>query len=161
MFSKSTFPRLSVNAYNEFRFNYKAMCQRGSVYPETSMFGWKDSGAITDFANMIHAFYFYKNDGYTERLRIFESGNDRGDHGNWSCGTDYYMKLSLTSSGANYYTSADSETWSLIYTSTGSSETPLKVGFTHYEGGDTYFDNAFVRKYASPEPTYAFGTEEP
>jgi hypothetical protein len=158
LFSKDNFTRSSGNAFNEFRVSYKGMCQRGT-YQELSYFGWKDNSAVVSYDHMPHAFYFHKYYSTGALFKAIENGVEVG-YGSWTCGADYYIKLSLTSNGANYYTSTNGDNWSLFYTSTASSLTPLKIGFTHYEGGDTYFDNALVRKYVSPEPAYSFGAEQ-
>ncbi|MFH0832828.1 MAG: DUF2341 domain-containing protein, partial [Candidatus Aenigmatarchaeota archaeon] len=158
LFSDSTFARTSGSLYRELIFKMQSMCQRGASYTETTMWGWKDTGAGVSYTDMPHALYHY-NSG-TPTVDIYEDGTSRGTFGTFVCGTQYWGKVSLTANGAKYYKSTDGNSWTLIYTGTASSETPLKVGLTHYQGGDSYFDDAFVRKYASTEPSVSMNSQE-
>jgi|GEM_PF-2102289 len=158
LFTDSNFARTSGNAYREFRCKYQPMCQRGASYQDTTMLGWKNTAAGVNYAEMPHATY-YITDGYD--IHVYEDSIARGDVGDFVAETQYWLKTTLTSNGAKYYNSTDGDSWTLLYTGTASSASPLKVGFTHYQGGDSYVDDVFVRNCATTEPTFGtWGSEE-
>ncbi|MFH0832946.1 MAG: DUF2341 domain-containing protein [Candidatus Aenigmatarchaeota archaeon] len=143
----------------ELTFKIKPMCQRGTTYKETTMVGWKNKGTGNSYTDMPHAIYFTEQAG-ANTVSIYEDGIKKWSGGTFVCGTQYWGKIKLKSAGADYYISTDGANWNNLYTGTSSNEAPLKVGFTHYQGGDTYIDDFLIRKYASAEPSVAIGNEE-
>jgi len=62
-------------------------------------------------------------------------------------------KFEILDAGANYYFSTSAGvSYTLMWNSTSGTGSPLRVGFSDNDQGFSW-DNARVRKYASPEPT--------
>ncbi|MBI3583168.1 MAG: DUF2341 domain-containing protein [Nitrospinae bacterium] len=162
MFTQNNFAR----GNKEVWYKFKPVCTTGTTYRVTTMLGWKDTTAGVNYTGMPHAFYWYRTTtANTESFQVYENGTSRGDVAagspDFTCGTQYWGKVALKSTGADYYTSTDGTNWTLRYTGTALTTTPLKVGFTHYQGGTNYLDDVFIRQYASSEPSVgAPGTEE-
>ncbi|MDD3190296.1 MAG: metallophosphoesterase [Candidatus Pacebacteria bacterium] len=100
------------------------------------MFGFKDGDAAYNYTNMVYGLYFYEEDGRNKVL-IFENGVNTGEVGSgWSLDTDYKIAIVLKTTGAKYYIQGGvygifgSDSWTLLYESSNSSESNLKVGFT-------------------------------
>ena len=139
---------------------YRSTCTSGGFSHDSTLLWWKDAGTGTSYADFIYALYFYKLVAGSPILRIFEDINYRGDVGTFVCGTQYWVRQILKpSGGAITQISTDDSTYSTLYDSSYSIESPLKVGFTHYDGGNIYIDDFKVRKYLSPEPSLTLGTE--
>jgi len=157
LFSDNTFARSDI----ELRYKFKPECERGASYHSTTMIGWKDTDGGTSYADMVYTSYWWKTTAAgSENVDVYEDGTSRTVTYDFTCTSQYWGKIQLKSSGANYYISDDNQkSWDLQYNSTFSTESPLKVGFTHYQGGDSYFDNAFIRKYTSPEPVVGVGAD--
>src|SRR3990172_7194152 len=157
MFTQNNFAR----GNKEVWYKFKPMCTTGTSYRVTTMLGWKGTAAGVNYTDMPHALYFNRTTtAGSESLNIYEGGTSLGSVGTFTCGTQYWGKTALKSTGADYYTSIDGTNWTLRYTGTATT-TPLKVGFTHYQGGPNYLDDVFIRQYASSEPSVgAPGTEE-
>jgi hypothetical protein len=156
MHSVQNFDRASIVA----QAKYRSTCASGASYQDTTMLWWKDSTAGTSYTDFIYAFYFYRTGG-VNYLAMYEDGTSRGNIGDWTCSLQYEVRQILkTGGGAITQISADGGPWTTKYDSSYSTETPLKVGFTHYEGGNVYIDDFIVRKYSSTEPSYVIWHEE-
>jgi len=157
MHSVQNFNRSSIIA----QAKYNSTCKVGATYQDTTMLLWKDSTTGTSYTNFIYALYFYRTGG-TNGLDMYEDGAYRGTiSGGWLTNTQYWVRQILkTGGGAMTELSTDGGvTWTTKYNSSYSVETPLKIGFTHYQGGAVYIDDVLVRKYSSPEPTATVFTE--
>ncbi|MFA5169482.1 MAG: DUF2341 domain-containing protein [Candidatus Paceibacterota bacterium] len=132
---------------------YKSTMVRGASYTDTTMLWIKDSGTGTNYTDYIYALYPYESSGAA--FAMYEDGNSRGTAtGTFTANTQYNIRQIIKSAGALTQISTDGgDTWTDSYNSTYSTETPFKVGFTHYQGGDVIIDNVIVRKYTSTEPT--------
>ena len=156
LFSNQTFARSNL----EFRYDFKPTCTAGASYHVTTMLGWKDSGSGTSYTDMPYATYFAKAITGSGGIYIYEDGANRGNLGTFTCGTQYYGRVQMKASGgATYFVSTDKVNWTQIYNSTYSTESNLKVGFTHYQGGINYFDNAIIRKFSASEPALSLASE--
>ncbi|MDD5738369.1 MAG: metallophosphoesterase [Candidatus Pacebacteria bacterium] len=83
---------------------------------------------------MIYGLYLYNPAVGNRQILIFEDGNNRGAVGSgWSLNTDYSIAIVLKTTGAKYYIKGGKygtdNSWSLLYDSSYSSESNLKVGF--------------------------------
>jgi hypothetical protein len=99
----------------------------------------------------------------TNILKMYEDGTDRGSiTPAWQTNTQYWVRQIIKSGGgATTQWSTDGDSWTTKYDSAYSTATPIKIGFTHYQGGDVIIDDVLVRKYVSPEPGWgAWGEEE-
>ncbi|MBL7795696.1 MAG: HYR domain-containing protein, partial [Saprospiraceae bacterium] len=112
---------------SEFTFSY---------YNATStlgMIGWhgNSTGNANRYFDLIYAFYFNN-----ATLNIYEDGTSRGTFtaqvpGGFSTNTWYEGKIILKSSGADYYLRKQGQpTYTLIYASSFSTETALRLGMT-------------------------------
>ncbi|MDD3003242.1 MAG: DUF2341 domain-containing protein, partial [Candidatus Shapirobacteria bacterium] len=121
------------------------------------MVGLHDSGTGAHYNNLVYAFYF--NNG---SFSIYEDGTSRGSVGSYTVGNWYNIKIELKDIGAKYYYKAvNSTTWILLYDSSYSSESNLKLGVSHYDVTEySYTDDWIIRKYASIEPTSTLQSEE-
>ena len=140
---------------------YKSTMVTGASYKDTTMLWVKDSGAGVSYTDYIYAFYPYEYSGAV--FAMYEDGTNRTPvSGTFTANTQYvFRQIVDTNTGAITQSSADGGlTWTTNYTSTYSTETPFKVGFTHYQGGNVLIDDVIVRKYVSSEPTTSFGVEE-
>jgi len=154
MHSVQNFARDSIVA----QAKYRSTCEVGATYQDTTMLWWKDSTTGTSYTDFIYALYFYRYGG-SNVLTMYEDGFPRSLSDTWTCGTQYWVRQILKpAGGATTDISTDGTTWTTKYDSSYSTETPLKVGFTHYQGGYIYMDDFIVRKYVSPEP-YATNQE--
>ncbi len=122
------------------------------------MLGAKDTESGVSYTNLVHAAYIIY-DGNGNRLQVYEDGAYRGQFNAISSGVWQYYKLEVFNTGAKYYYGNSPASYSLFYTGSYSSETPLKVGLANHSQAFK-LDNARVRKYASTEPAIAAGTEE-
>src|SRR4030042_1352067 len=122
-----------------------------------SVVGWHDSGSGSSRNDMVYAIYF--NNGTFD---AYEDGNDRAGSGSYTVGTWYDFKIVLKATGAYfYYKATSSNTWTSIYDSNYSSETPLKPGAAQYDNDEySYTDNWIVRQQLSTEPTVSVSSEE-
>ncbi len=122
-----------------------------------SVIGWHDSGSGSNRSDLVYAIFL---DAGT--FDIYEDGNNRVGSGSYTVGTWYDIKVVLKATGAYYYYKAvDSNTWTSIYNSNYSSETPLKPGAVHYDSGEySYTDNWIIRQQLSTEPTVSLDSEE-
>lgn len=123
------------------------------------MLGIKGSNTYIDYPYFTYAAYpAYDVNG--NRLLVYEDGNGRGDNlkaitrSSWQ-----YFKFEVKSAGAEYYQGTVPGTFTNYYSSTYSTGTPLKIGFTTANQAFK-MDNARVRKYANPEPSVVVGAEE-
>ncbi len=122
------------------------------------MLGAKDIGAGVSYTDFVYAGYPVY-DGNGNRLQVYEDGAYRGQFNAISSGIWQYYKFEVLTTGAKYYYGNSTDSYSLYYNSSYSSESPLKVGFPNYNQAFKW-DNARVRKYASTEPNISLGTEE-
>jgi hypothetical protein len=132
---------------------YKSTMVTGATYKDTTMLWVKDSGTGTNYTDYINALYLYSTGA--PALSMYEDGTNRTSVlGGFVTNTQYIIRqIVKTGGGALTQMSSDGgETWTDNYNSVYSTETPFKVGFTHYQGGDVIIDDVIVRKYSSPEP---------
>ena len=124
-----------------------------------SMVGWHDSGTGASYVDLVYGLYFANG-----ALLVYEDGFDRGSVGTYVLGTWYDVKIELLATGARYFIKASSvTTWTLLYTSSFSTETNLRPGVAHYDataGETTTIDDFIIRKYASTEPTITVAVAE-
>lgn len=143
--SVQTFARSNL----ELNFTYKPTVN-GHV-----MFGWHDSGTGTSYTDLIYAYY---DAGGT--LDVYEDGNDRTPSlgGSFSIGTTYHIRqrINNTTGGLFQRSLNDGQTYETNYTSSYSSETPLKIGIANHSKGFE-IDDLFVRPYQATEPTASLG----
>jgi uncharacterized delta-60 repeat protein len=125
----------------------------------TAILGVKDGGygyATGDFIHGALPVYATGNN----RLQVSEDGTSRGDNlKTISSATWQYYKFAALATGAKYYHGDSTDSYSLFYDSSYSSESPLKVGFMNLDQSFE-IDNARVRKYAATEPTTTLGAAE-
>ena len=156
LYSQANFTRASLIA----QAKYKSSCGTGAIYHDTTMLWWKDTSTSINHPQFIYALYFNKKALEFSNLNIYESGTSKATVGSFGCGTQYWVRQILkASSGAITQISTDGKRWTTLYDSNVSNTSPLKVGFTHYQGGTVEIDDFIVRKYASPEPTTKVGGE--
>ncbi|MCB9235899.1 MAG: HYR domain-containing protein [Bacteroidia bacterium] len=138
------------NQANGWDFNYfttqtytrsTGLTFQGQVYNTGGyvMMGWHD-GVTTgnSYANLVHAIY-QRNDG---TLAVYEDGAYRGDFGSSLLNTWYDFKIELKSSGALYYwKQSNTPNWTLLYNSTYSSQSNLRLGITPYSPNSIVTDN--------------------
>jgi len=105
-----------------------------------AMIGWHDSGTGVSSTDLVYAIYF---DNGT--FRIYEDGTQKvASAGTYTVGTWYDVKIELKGTGAKYYYKLTaSPTWTLLYDSNYSSETPLRAGVSHYDTNITYTYDAY------------------
>lgn len=124
-----------------------------------SMIGWHDSGTGASYVDLVYALYF---DNGT--FRVYEDGTLRGTFTTYAVGTWYDVKIELLTTGARYFFKASgASSWTLLYTSSYSTETNLRPGVAHYDanaGETTAIDDLIVRQYASTEPTVSVAVAE-
>ncbi|MDY6837598.1 MAG: PKD domain-containing protein [Thermodesulfobacteriota bacterium] len=90
------------------------------------MFGLKDTGSNYSYTQMPHAIYFRNGE-----IRILEDGTTKVTFGSYTRNVEYEIKIVLKAEGASYYLrEAGGPLWNLIYNSSYSSLSPLKVGMT-------------------------------
>ncbi|QQS29307.1 MAG: HYR domain-containing protein [Sphingobacteriales bacterium] len=120
-----------------------------------SMIGWHGNSTTGNntsrYIDMLYAFYFNGN----STLNIYEDGNNRGTFtaqvpGGYTTDTWYEGKIVLRNTGADYYLRKQGDaTYALVYSSTFSTETNLRAGFTYYSSGTAITDNWKVG-YSNP-----------
>jgi hypothetical protein len=76
-----------------------------------------------------------------------------------------YLGVRRTGVSYSFIYSTDNNSWSTVYTTSSLEFTPNKFGLHGKKWTTSYalnvnFDNAYIRSYASPEPTTSIGTEE-
>jgi len=152
MYSNSNFNR-SDNILIQGK--YKSTAVRGTSYKDTTMLWTKNTTADLNYTTMIYGLYPYELTG-SYPLAIYEDGNSRGAPYNWVANTQYWFRQIIKSAGgATTQWSTNGSTWSTVYDSSYSTATSMKVALTHYQGGDVFIDDILVRKYVSPEPSWA------
>ena len=158
MYSNSNFNR-SDNILIQGK--YKSTAVRGASYKDTTMLWTKNTTANLDYTVMVYGLYPYELTG-SYVLAMYEDGNSRGAPANWVANTQYWFRQIIKAAGgATTQWSTDDNNWTTLYDSSYSTATPIKVAFTHYQGGDVIIDDVLVRKYVSPEPAWgAWGSEE-
>ncbi len=144
VYTNQTFARA---AGKEFTFSY--------YHPSStnSMIGWhgNSTGNSNRYVDLLYAFYFNGN----STLNIFEDGSDRGNFtaqvpGGYTTDTWYEGKIVLKSTGADYYLRKQGDiNYALIYSSSYSTETNLRAGFTYLNSGTAITDNWKVG-YSNP-----------
>jgi hypothetical protein len=161
MYTKSNFNRAD-NLLVQGK--YKSTWARNATdYFDTTMFWIKDTTASIDYPTFIYAYYPHYFYDQAAKLLLYEDGSGRGGEltPNLAQNTQYWFRQIIKSGGgALYQMSTDRDNWTTHYDSTYSTETPFKVGFTHYRGGDILIDDIIVRKYVTPEPTLGVLGEE-
>ena len=134
VYTDATFNRSSPNA-----FQASFQTQSGA----RAMIGWHDGGTGASYTDLIYAIYF--NNG---TFSIYEDGTIRTCSlcTTYSNGTWYDIRIELKSTGAKYYYKLQSSsTWTLLYDSSYSSDTPLRPGVAHYDVAEySYTDNWVV-----------------
>ncbi|KKT32430.1 MAG: hypothetical protein UW21_C0024G0001, partial [Candidatus Woesebacteria bacterium GW2011_GWB1_44_11b] len=147
------------------QWNYKTtMTVISGSYYECTMAGWQDTTNGVNYQNLIYGHQLCRiSSQVAVDITMYEDGTSKGDSGlDDNASTWYKHRIVLKSAGgATYARSTDGLTWTQAYDSVYSTETPLKYfGLDHYGGGIMSIDDVFVRKFASPDPTTANGTEE-
>lgn len=139
---------------------YKSTMVNGATYKDTTMLWTKDSGSGTDYGNFIYGLYLYEYSG-TNYLAMYQDGSSGGSaSGTFTANTQYNIRQIIKGTGALTQISTNGgSSWANAYNSTYSTETPFKVGFVHYQGGNVIIDDVIVRKYTASEPTVTFGGE--
>jgi len=139
---------------------YKSMgSSAGYSYKDTTMLWTHNTTDSVNHPNFIYALYLIMSAATptVPSLAYYEKGSPSGGvTGTWAAGAQYIIRQIIkTTAGATTQMSSDGGvTWPTYKDSTtATSDTPLKVGFTHYGGGPIYIDDIIVRKYVSPEPT--------
>ena len=158
IYSKNNFNRATSSV---LQAKYKSTCAAGASYHDTTLIGWKNTGSTINTNDFVAAHYFYKKVAGNPVLIIYESGLSRGYLGKFVCSTQYWIRQIINNTGkVTFQISTNQKNWSLIYDSDYyDSTTTLKVGLTHYQGGQIDIDDLLVRIYVSPEPTTKVGGE--
>jgi hypothetical protein len=125
LFSQNNFTRAA---------NVTFMATINHLAAKSVIYGFKDSDTSYSYTNMVYGLYFY---GADRSFIVYEDNNNRGVVGSgWSTSTDYRIAIVLQTTGAKYYIQGGSygafgsNTWTLLYDSSYSSESNLKAGFT-------------------------------
>ncbi len=141
LYSVSTFTRPFIFEIDHYRTTGSYM-----------MLGIKDSGSGISYTDFVYAAYpIY--DGSGNWLQVYQDGGYIGQYNSISSGVWQYYKIEVMSTGAKYYYGSSTNSYSLFRDSSSySSESPLKVGFTNYNQSFK-LDNARVRKYTATEPS--------
>lgn len=123
------------------------------------MLGWKDNTAGTSYENLVYAFYDTKIG--TNKLRVYEDSNlhyedkyilpDNVWHG---------VQVQLKSAGAEYRYSKDNRQFQTFYSSTYSSETPLRPAIV-VRMGPAEADHVLVRKHSTNTVTVHLAAVQP
>ncbi|MEM1312454.1 MAG: DUF2341 domain-containing protein [Patescibacteria group bacterium] len=112
------------------------------------MMGWKDSSTSTNLDSLIYAAHASSSTGNY----IYEDGTNRGQISpDWQY-APYKIRISALPTGAIYQRSDNGGiTWLDQYTSSYSSENPLKIGFVNYNS-QMDVDNLKVYDYTEVRP---------
>lgn len=143
IFTNNTFSRV---AGNEFNFKYY---QPVNTHSMIGWYGNSTANTTNTYTDMLYAFYFDNNTGF----RIYEDGADRGSvvanvPGGYTTNTWYEGRIVLKATGADYYLRKLGNTaWALIYSSTYSTETNLRLGMTLYGTGPVVTDDWAVSSF--------------
>ena len=105
------------------------------------MWGLKNTNTNYHYNYMRYALYFNSN-----QIRVYESGSDRGVVGGYEQDAEYDVAIVLkNTTGADYYIKpADSQEWTLLYTSMYSEEAELRGGVT-IAGGAFAMDDVVLK----------------
>jgi hypothetical protein len=116
---------MTRTAGKTFEFKYY------SVPNHYNMIGWYGTnslGASNQYQNLVHSFYFAGGSLYT-----FEDGSNLYNAFPLTNNSWYDCKIELLATGANYYIkAANSSNYTLVHTSTSSSESDLSPAMTYY-----------------------------
>jgi len=136
-YSDATFER-GAKAGDVVRFTGQVI--QTSTSTVRNMWGvFKSSPASFSYTQMHHAIYF---DNGT--LRVYEDGSNRGAFGSYTRGLLYDVRIDVKSAGADYYfREAGTPEWILLYRSTYSSASPLRIG-SAVSNGVNEFDNLSI-----------------
>jgi len=157
MYSKASFERAKGLV---IQGKYRSSFVNGASYKDTTILWTKDSTAGIIYSDFIYGFYAFNNIS-TQQYQIYEDGNYRGvGSGTFTANTPYnFRQIIKTTGGSLTQISTDGgSTWTDSYDSTYSTETPIRAGFSHYQGGVVTIDEVIVRKYSGPEPTMSTGS---
>ena len=146
----STWGQTGVASDNNFTrpFIYQTKWNTTSA-TNTRSFGVKDTTAGVSYADFVYLFHADPGADF----KLFEDGGLVRNVENYAADTDYWLKIEVLSTGAKYYRSTDNENWNLIYTSSYSTESPLKIGATSYNEDQT-FDDTFILNYTTANLTW-------
>jgi PKD repeat protein len=110
------------------------------------MWGLKNTGTNYSYTQFPYAIYF--NNG---NIQIYEGGSNRGAFAGFADNTNYDLRIDLKEAGATYYVRpAGSPTWTQLYDSTYSAESPLRLGAT-INSGTIHLDNFVAPGHPSTE----------
>jgi len=143
IFTNGTFARA---VGNEFYFKYY---QPVNTYNMIGWYGNSTASTTNCYTDLLYAFYFAHN----SQLNIYEDGSDRGNFtanvpGGYTTNTWYECKIVLKSTGADYYLrKLGVGNYALIYASSYSTETNLRLGMTVYGTGPVVTDDWTVVSY--------------
>ncbi|MCK5386192.1 MAG: DUF2341 domain-containing protein, partial [Gammaproteobacteria bacterium] len=149
----STWGQTGIYTDNTFArpFIYQTKWRTSSV-TNTRSFGVKDAATSVSYDDFVYLFHADPSAVF----KLLEGGSVVKSTDSYTADTDYWLKVEVLSTGAKYYRSTDNENLTLLYTSSYSTESPLKIGATSYQGAQE-FDNTFVRKYTANEPIVTVG----
>jgi len=124
---------------------------------QQAMWGFKNASTSNfSYTQMPYAIYFTGSS-----ILIYENGSSRGSKATYTRGVLYDIRITLKETGAVYeFKQADQTDWTLLYDSSFSSESNLRVGGT-IAYGTFHFDNALpplerlrgaivTKKYSKP-----------
>ncbi|SNB47458.1 DUF2341 domain-containing protein [Geobacter sp. DSM 9736] len=121
------------------------------------MLGAKDSGSGIHFGDFVHAGYLT---GSSNNMYVYEDGNNRGYRSlSIPLNTWRTFRFDVLSTGAGYWQGPSLGSMSRYYDSTYSNESPLRIGFVTAAQAFKW-DNARVRRYATPAPASSIGAQE-
>lgn len=128
---------------------------RSSSTSYTRSFGIKDTTSGVSYDNFVYAFHADP----VSVFKLIENGSIVDDTATYAANTDYWLRVEVLETGAKYYRSTDNINWTLLYTSSYSIESPLKIGATTYHGPQE-FDDTLIREYTPNPPTITIGAEQ-
>jgi len=160
--SVPTFSRTTTGLLAEWDYKRnRATCVNSY---DAHMFGWKDAGAGTIYSDLVYGYYAAAPLATCDAVTAYEDGTSRGTKtGTWfrQLWTKIRVIANSTATGGALYQqkAANQSSWTTSYSSSYSSETPLKLAFLNYNQTFT-IDNVKIRRYVSPEPSSALAGSE-
>ncbi|MDD4409791.1 MAG: DUF2341 domain-containing protein, partial [Candidatus Pacebacteria bacterium] len=159
IYSKQNFTRGPI----AIQGSYVSGCDIGTTYHDTTMLWAKDSGTGSSYADFIYAYYFKKLLADSLSAGYYEDDSYKGVVTSaLDCDTKYLIRQIIKPAGGamTQISSNGGNTWTNAYDSSYSTETPFKVGVTHYEGGVVSIDDVMVYPYVSSSVGYSTGSVE-
>ena len=151
LFSQQTFNRPII-----LEFDYQFIS--GAITSQSIM-GIHDSGSGASYTDLVYSI----DPSYNAAVTVYEDGSHRMNTTLLSNSSNLYQKetykIEVGSSGAKYYQKVENGDYTLVYTSTYSTENNLKVGFTSYDQAFS-IDNVRVYNNTAVSPTIALGSTD-